>query len=107
MPSASALFDTHYGWVLDIKIFLVLIAIALGAVNRFFHVRQIKDANHRRQTGSSSGVATDEIKALLENFNRTVRTEGIVLLLILLVTSFLLQQMPPGMEIHIAHTSHQ
>jgi copper resistance protein D len=41
LPDTSALIHTHYGWVLTIKLFLVLIAIALGAVNRFLHVRQI------------------------------------------------------------------
>lgn len=105
LPGASALFHTHYGWVLTIKLFLVLIAIALGAVNRFLHVRQIRVQTAVGNLTQANGAAAKEIKPLLENFNWTVRAEGLVLLLVLLVTSFLLQQMPPGMEMNMAQAA--
>lgn len=105
LPDASALIRTHYGWVLTIKLFLVLIAIALGAVNRIVHVRKIRVQTAGGNLAQANGTAAQEIKPLLENFNRTVRAEGLVLLLVLLVTSFLLQQMPPGMEMSMAHAA--
>jgi putative copper resistance protein D len=107
LGSFSALLDTLYGRVLDVKLLFVGLAIALGAINRFVHVRRISAwaeatvvDSHQKNNG-----ALPEQSPLVRHFTHTVRVEGVVLLAVLLATTFLLQQMPPGMSMNMASTS--
>jgi copper resistance protein D len=108
LGSFSALLDTLYGRTLDVKLLIVGFAIALGAINRFVHVRRVSAwaettvvNSHQKNNGAIS-----EHSQLVERFIHTVRVEGAVLLAVLLVTAVLLQQMPPKMSMNMASTSH-
>jgi putative copper resistance protein D len=108
LGSFSALLDTPYGRMLDVKLLFVGLAIALGAINRFVHVRRVSAwaestvvNSHQKNNGAIS-----EQSRLVERFIHTVRVEGAVLLGVLLATAVLLQQMPPKMSMNMASTSH-
>jgi uncharacterized cupredoxin-like copper-binding protein len=108
LGSFSALLDTLYGLTLDVKLLFVGLAIALGAINRFVHVRKVSAwaeatvvNSHQKNNG-----AVSEQSRLVERFIHTVRVEGAVLLGVLLATAVLLQQMPPKMSMNMASTSH-
>lgn len=108
LGSFSALLDTLYGRTLDVKLLFVGLAIALGAINRFVHVRRVSAwaeatvvNSHQKNNG-----AVSEPSRLVESFIHTVRVEGAVLLAVLLATAVLLQQMPPSMSMNMASTPH-
>jgi putative copper export protein len=84
-----ALVDTAYGRTLCIKLILVGIVIALGAVNRFVHVRQAQAAADR------AGPSPDQA-LLIRRFSRTVLTESAFMIAVLIAVGFLLSGMPPG-----------
>jgi putative copper resistance protein D len=106
--SFSALLDTPYGWALDVKLLLVGLAIVLGAINRFVHVRRINAwaGASLINTQQNNGGASPEHSSPVERFARTVCVEGVVLLAVLLATTFLGQQMPPGMSMNMASPAH-
>jgi uncharacterized cupredoxin-like copper-binding protein len=106
LGSFSALLDTLYGRMLDVKLLFVGLAIALGAINRFVHVRRVSAwaestvvNSHQKNNGAIS-----EQSRLVERFIHTVRVEGAVLLGVLLATAVLLQQMPPRISMNMAGT---
>ena len=108
LGSPSALLDSPYGWTLDVKLLFVGLAIALGAINRFVHVRRISawaEASVASSPQKNNG-ATFERSRLIERFIHTVLVEGAILLAVLLATAVLLQQMPPSMSMNMAGMSH-
>jgi putative copper resistance protein D len=104
--SFSALLGTPYGWTLDVKLLLVGLAIALGAINRFVHVRRISAWASAVNARRNKSGAPPEHASPIERFSHTVRVEGVVLLAVLLATAFLLQQMPPTMTMTMARQAH-
>lgn len=87
LGTLPALVDTPYGRTLCIKLILVGIVIALGAVNRFVHVRRVIAA------ADSGDVAH---APLIRKFSRTVLIESIFMMAVLIAVGFLLTGMPPG-----------
>ncbi len=97
LGSWPALVDTAYGRTLAVKLLLVAVAVALGAVNRFVHVRRI-DAWARQAVAPSRAIGS----RLATRFANTVRLEAAVLVAVVGAASVLLQQMPPGMAMNMA-----
>jgi copper resistance protein D len=108
LGSFSALLETPYGRTLDVKVLLVGLAIVLGSINRFIHVRRIRVWAGTSLVNSplENNGAQSEQYMLVKRFRRTVRVEGAVLLAVLLAASVLLQQMPPSMSMNMANKSH-
>ncbi|WP_203337455.1 copper resistance CopC/CopD family protein [Nocardioides limicola] len=86
VPSPEALIDTGYGRLLLTKTGLVLIVVALAAWNRFVLLPRT-----RRATGSARVATTGTVR-------RTVAAEAAVLVGVLAVTGFLVNQPPAGRE---------
>ena len=97
LGSWSALVGTAYGRTLAAKLLLVALAVALGAVNRFVHVRRIEA--WARDAGAASRALG---LRLAGRFATTVRLEGAVLIAVLAAATVLLQQAPPGMAMNMA-----
>jgi putative copper export protein len=87
LGTLPALVDTAYGRTLCIKLILVAVVVALGAVNRFVHVRRVIVA------ADSGDVAH---APLIRKFSRTVLIESIFMMAVLIAVGFLLTGMPPG-----------
>lgn len=107
LGSFSALLDNLYGRTLDVKLLFVGLAIALGAINRFVHVRRISawaESTAVNPNQKNNGAVSEQSQ-LVERFIHNVRVEGAVLLAVLLATAVLLQQMPPGMSMNMASNS--
>jgi copper resistance protein D len=104
----SALLDTTYGWTLDVKLLFVGLAIALGSINRFVHVRRISAWAESTLVHShqKNNEVISEHSRRVERFTHTVRVEGAVLLAVLLATAVLLQQMPPKMTMNMTGRPH-
>ena len=89
LGTLPALVDTAYGRTLCIKLILVGIVIALGAVNRFVHVRSAVAA-------ADSGDAAHGNIASIRQFSRTVLAESGFMIAVLVAVGFLLTCMPPA-----------
>jgi putative copper export protein len=87
LGTLPALVDTAYGQTLCIKLILVAVVVALGAVNRFVHVRRVIAA------ADSGDVAH---APLIRKFSRTVLIESAFMMAVLIAVGFLLTGMPPG-----------
>jgi len=85
LGSPRDLLDERYGYVLLIKLLLVLVAIALGGFNRFFGL----PACYAMQP---SPVAARGLGTVM----RILRLESLVLVLILLAAAMLANSAPPG-----------
>ncbi len=89
LGTLPALVDTHYGRTLCIKLILVSIVIALGAVNRFVHVRRVVAA-------ANPGDPAPANAASIRQFSRTILAESAFMIAVLVAVGFLLTGMPPG-----------
>jgi uncharacterized cupredoxin-like copper-binding protein/uncharacterized membrane protein len=117
LGSWSALFETEYGRTLALKLLLVGVAISLGAVNRFHHVRRIDrwaqeaDAQSHASGDSAASAASSALRLtgqrLANQFSTTLRLEGSVLAMVLVAATELLQQVPPGMAMSMASNGPQ
>lgn len=108
LGSISALLNTPYGLTLDVKAFLIGLAVILGSINRFHHVKKIRDwaGSCLVKSPLENTWVQSEQYHLIKRFRSTVLVEGAVLLAVLLATSVLLQQMPPSMSKHMANRAH-
>lgn len=79
----SAFLDTNYGRLLLIKIGLALLVAALGGWNRFRLLPRVRAAAGFADRGRAAGLVT-----------RTVRAEGLLLVVVLVVSGFLVNQSP-------------
>lgn len=89
LGTLPALVDTAYGRTLCIKLILVAVVIALGAVNRFVHVPRVIAAEH-------PGDAAHGFAVLIRKFSHTVLIESAFMIAVLIAVGFLLTGMPPG-----------
>jgi copper transport protein len=78
--SWSALVSTTYGWLLVTKIALAALAVAFAAWNRFGLIPRLR--------------SDADAPSALARLHRSVRVEGVVLAVVLLVTGFLVSKVP-------------
>lgn len=81
LGNVANLTNTAYGEVLTIKLFLVMIAIGLGAINRFRVLPQIVGGSRLKQDHDES--------AALRRFVRILTTESLVLLVAIIAAAVL------------------
>lgn len=81
LGNVANLTNTAYGEVLTIKLLLVMLAIGLGAINRFWVLPQIVGGSRLKQDHDES--------AALRRFVRILTTESLVLLLAIIAAAVL------------------
>ncbi|HUW99178.1 MAG TPA: CopD family protein [Acidiferrobacter sp.] len=89
----GSLWHSTYGHTLLVKLFFVLGAIALGALNRFVYVPRIRAAAHNNSSPliPARSAQTDPLRLL----TRSAAVETVVLLVVLVTAAALLHDMPP------------
>jgi putative copper export protein/methionine-rich copper-binding protein CopC len=90
IDTVSALWSTNYGQTLSIKLLVVLVMLMLGGINKLFL--------HARLVRSLEGLETDRQK-ILRNFNRSIRVEAALGVVVLIIASFL-SYLPPAESDH-------
>lgn len=86
----QALWTSHYGHILDVKLALVILMALLGATNRFRHVPRIAKAARDRLGQISSLPRSFRLLAT------TTAAEALLTLAILAAVALLLHAMPPA-----------
>jgi putative copper export protein len=82
------LWTTHYGWILDAKLVLVIAMAILGATNRFRHVPAVLAA-------ARTGDPRSWLQAL-RGLSRTSLAEAVLWLAIIVAVALLLSGVPPS-----------
>lgn len=83
LPSPAALWSSHYGRLLALKLLFVAGMVALGALNHYRLVPAIQSAHDSHQRAAARGLCV------------SVLLESVLLLVVLGVTAVLLGAMPP------------
>jgi putative copper resistance protein D len=114
--SFQALWKTPYGQIVIIKILLLITLMALGSSNRYISVPLLRRWAGRTSAGQASLyrlVAAPYISRfhldpteshIAHWFTRKVWLEGIIILVVLICTGFLLHEVPAR---HFSHTGHR
>lgn len=100
----SDLWTSRYGIVLDVKVFIVLVMIAIGAHNRYVKLPRLLRITHRRGRYSPVGQLVDRIRpavamtpaAAVQSCARAVLAESLLGLAVIAAASVLLHNMPPA-----------
>lgn len=106
----KGLWSSHYGVILTIKIVLVLIMMGLGALNRYTYVPATQTAA-RLPAPDVPGIfkqlfpKVDDDKAA-RGFLRSLRIEGLVLIIVLALAGWVSQQTPAVHALHDEHEHH-
>lgn len=81
--SWDALFDTTYGWLLIVKVSVVLVAVGIAAWNRYRLVPHVREASKRQERRTGTHLLT-----------RATTVEACVLVVALGLTGFLVDRSP-------------
>lgn len=95
LGTVEALWTTRYGVILDVKLALALVMIAIGAHNRYFKVPRL----HAAAAGAARHASDPSI---LRACARAVLMESLLGLAVIGVTATLLHAMPPA-DVQPAH----
>lgn len=88
LPAVSALWNSHYGRLLSLKLFFVAGMVTAGSIN------------HYRLVPGLQPAASADNTTVLRRFRASVVVETALLLVVIAITAMLLGSAPPGHSMH-------